>query len=503
MNENEPVTLTGSGVDPEGQGLTYTWVQTSGPSVTLDDPNAASQPSFTAPEGLVNSDITFELQVSDGETVSSDTVTVTVNADNDAPSASAGQDLTVAENEPVTLTGSGVDPEGQGLTYTWVQTSGPGVTLDDPNAASPSFTAPEGLVNSDITFELQVSDGENVSSDTVTVTVNADNDAPSATAGQDLTVAENAPVTLTGSGVDPEGQGLTYTWVQTSGPSVTLDDPNAASPSFTAPEGLVNSDITFELQVSDGENVSSDTVTVTVNADNDAPSASAGQDLTVNENEPVTLTGSGVDPEGQGLTYTWVQTSGPSVTLDDPNAASPSFTAPEGLVNSDITFELQVSDGETVSSDTVTVTVNADNDAPSASAGQDLTVAENEPVTLTGSGVDPEGQGLTYTWVQTSGPSVTLDDPNAASPSFTAPEGLTNSDITFELQVSDGENVSSDTVTVTVNADNDAPSASAGQDLTVDGERGPVTLMARAARSGGSGSDLHLGADLRAERHAG
>ena len=55
-------------------------------------------------------------------------------------------------------------------------------------------------------------------------------------------------VTLTGlASTDPEGQALTYTWVQTSGPAVTLDDANAAQPTFTAPEGLANTDVTFEL----------------------------------------------------------------------------------------------------------------------------------------------------------------------------------------------------------------------------------------------------------------
>ena len=122
-----------------------------------------------------------------------------------------------------------------------------------------------------------------------------------------------------------------------------------------------------------------------------------------------------------------------------------------------MTFELRVSDGENVSVDTVSVLVNADNDAPTADAGADQTVAENELVQLTGSGKDPEGQGLAYEWVQTSGPQVTLSDATAANPTFTAPEGLSNSEVTFELHVSDGESTSVDTVSVAINADNDAP----------------------------------------------
>mgnify|MGYP000093132869 CR=1 FL=1 len=142
-----------------------------------------------------------------------------------------------------------------------------------------------------------------------------DDDAPVADAGPDQNVTENDVVTLDASGSsDIDSGSLTYSWTQTGGPAVTLDDANAASPTFTAPEGLANSDITFELQVSDGTNTSSDTVTITVNADNDAPSSEAGPNQTVDEGDVVTLSGSGTDPEGEGLTYTWVQTGGPAVT---------------------------------------------------------------------------------------------------------------------------------------------------------------------------------------------
>jgi hypothetical protein len=406
--------------------------------------------------------------VSDGTNTSVDTVTITVNADNDAPTADAGPTQIVEEGDGVTLNATGSsDPEGQALTYTWTQTGGSSVSLSNASATQPTFTAPEGLTNSTLTFQVSVSDGTNTSVDTVAITVNADNDAPTANAGPTQTVDEGDGVTLNATGsTDPEGQTLAYTWTQTGGPSVSLSDTSGSQPTFTAPEGLVNSTLTFQVSVTDGTNTSVDTVTITVNADNDAPTANAGPPQTVEEGDGVTLNATGsTDPEGQALTYTWTQTGGTSVSLSNASATQPTFTAPEGLVNSTLTFQVSVTDGTSTSTDTVTITVNADNDAPTANAGPTQTVGEGDGVTLDATGSsDSEGDALTYAWTQTGGTSVSLSNASGSQPTFTAPEFLVNSILTFQVSVSDGTNTSVDTVTVIVNADNDAPTANAGPD---------------------------------------
>ncbi|MBL9119504.1 MAG: hypothetical protein JNL80_06305 [Phycisphaerae bacterium] len=465
--ENETVTLAASATDPEAQGLTYTWTQVSGPVVVLDDAHSTS-PVFTAPEGLANTAIVFQCAVTDGENTSVDTVTIAVNRDDDVPSVDAGPYQSVEENDLVTLGATATDPEAQGLTYTWTQVSGPSVTLDDAHSGSPTFTAPEGLANTSIVFQCAVSDGVNTSVDTVTIDVERDNDAPSVEACPDLSVAEGAAVGLSAAASDPEGMGLSYAWTQVGGPSVTLAGATSATPSFTAPNYVANTTLTFQVAVSDGVNTSIDTVTVLVNADDDAPSVDAGGDQTVDEGDAVALSATASDPEGVGLTYTWTQIAGPSVTIEDADGASPSFTAPNRLANTDLTFQVVVSDGTNATIDTVTVHVNADNDLPSIDAGSDQSVDENEEVVLTATATDPEGQGLTYTWTQVSGPAVTLSDDHAIAPSFTAPEGLANTSIVFQCAVSDGVNTTVDSVTIEVNRDNDAPVADAGVPFSVN-----------------------------------
>ena len=477
------MSLDGSGsTDPDGDPITYSWTQTSGPAVSLSGANTAT-PSFDAPLGPAT--LEFELTVDDGEASDTDTVAVNVNAaPNIPPIADAGADQTVdSEQAGVSLDGSGsTDPDGDPITYSWTQTSGPAVSLSGANTATPSFDAPVGPAT--LEFELTVDDGEASDTDTVAVNVNAaPNIPPIADAGDDQTVdSEQAGVSLDGSGsTDPDGDPITYSWTQTSGPAVSLSGANTATPSFDAPVGPAT--LEFELTVDDGEASDTDTVVVNVNepvVENQPPVADAGADQTVDsEQAGVSLDGSGsTDPDGDPITYSWTQTSGPAVSLSGANTATPSFDAPLGPAT--LEFELTVDDGEASDTDTVAVNVNAaPNIPPIADAGADQTVdSEQAGVSLDGSGsTDPDGDPITYSWTQTSGPAVSLSGANTATPSFDAPLGPAT--LEFELTVDDGEASDTDTVVVNVNepvVENQPPVADAGPDQTVDSEQAGVSL---------------------------
>ncbi|MDJ0852704.1 MAG: tandem-95 repeat protein, partial [Myxococcota bacterium] len=184
-----------------------------------------------------------------------------------------------------------------------------------------------------------------------------------------------------------------------------------------------------------------------------APFVDAGSVEAVDEGDHVTLLAQAADPNDDTLRIEWVQTRGPAVEMIAADTLEPSFIAPEGLVNTDLAFELRVSDGRATSVDDVHVTVRADDDAPEAFAGGDQAVAAGETVTLVGSGSDPEGQQLRYEWVQTAGPPVEIEDPTASTLVIEAPRGGDPSELAFELRVSDGVNHSIDTVVVAVDAE--------------------------------------------------
>ena len=501
VNEGATVQLDGSAssdLEDEDTSLTYSWqqVDSSGYTIILSDASSA-QPTFTTPEVVANTDLIFQLTVTDSLGKSSDAnVTITVIYNN-PPTADAGGNQSVTEGATVQLDGSvSSDLEDSSLTYSWqqVDNSGYSITLSDATAATPSFTTPEVAADTDLIFQLTVTDSLGKSSDAnATITV-IYNNPPEANAGGNQSVNEGTTVQLDGSDssdLEDEASSLTYSWqqVDSSGYSITLSDATAATPSFTTPEVAADTDLIFQLTVTDSLGKSSDAnVTITI-IYNNPPEANAGGNQSVNEGTTVQLDGSDssdLEDEASSLTYSWqqVDSSGYSITLSDPNTATPSFTTPNPVAaTTDLTFNLKVTDSLGKSSEDSVIIRVTYNNPPEANAGANQSVNEGATVQLDASASsDSETSNLAYSWqqVDSSGHTITLSNPTTATPSFTTPEVAADTDLIFQLTVTDSLGKSSDanvTISITYNS---PPSANAGADQEVD-EGDTVQLDASAS----------------------
>jgi alpha-tubulin suppressor-like RCC1 family protein len=127
-------------------------------------------------------------------------------------------------------------------------------TLNTSSLPSVVYTPNTNYVGSD-TFTFTATDSSSVTSSVAQIGISVlDTFPPAAVAGSNQQVLPGSPVTLTGSGTDPAGLSLTYSWVQTSGPAVTLTNANTMTATFTAP--ATTTALTFALTVNDGPQTS-------------------------------------------------------------------------------------------------------------------------------------------------------------------------------------------------------------------------------------------------------
>ena len=175
---------------------------------------------------------------------------------------------------------------------------------------------------------------------------------------------------------------------------------------------------------------------------NQAPIANAGEDKTVDEGNTITLSGSGTDSDGSISSYSWTQTSGESVTINNPTSNSASFDITT-TTKVTLAFQLRVTDDDgATGNDTVNFTINPFNTVPIADAGEDQSVYEGITVTLDATGSqDNDGSIVSFNWVQTSGVTVNLSDSSDTNPTFTTPNISKAEKLVFELEVTDNESL--------------------------------------------------------------
>jgi hypothetical protein len=477
------VVLTGSAVDPLGRTPAFQWTQVAGEPVHLRDADKASAWFLGTRAGTY----TFEL-VATADITPSAPVRTTVTVLNLAPWASAPARRVVEVGREVLLDGSGSeDPNADALTWSWTMELGASdFTLADADQSVARFT-PE--VDGRYGLVLVVNDGEQASTATHTEVIAVDPQVkahvPVAHAGPDSVGELGKPIALEGRGsYDVDGDALVYSWRKVSGPAEPPVPATSATPTFRATGAGT---VVLGLTVSDGNSTSSeDTVTIEVDDPevNHRPIARAGSDRTVVLGTEVQLDGTrSADPDGDVLTYQWVQTAGPQVALDNERSPRPTFTPTRpGFVR----LALTVTDGQVTSmpSSVLVQVTTGENHPPLASAGPDQQVIIGNTVTLDGAGTsDADGDMLRFVWEQVWGSPVMLEG-SVEHPTFRPPG---KGRYRFRLTVWDGEVPSAsdevDVVVSTHGADNKPPVAVAGSEVE-------VTVGQRVLLDGSGSHDL-------------
>ena len=506
---NLPVTLTGADSDPEvTQTLTF---------AITDQPDHGTLTGFNASTGAVtyeptlnyNGPDSFAFTVTDDTTAGgaaltsiAATISITVNAVNDAPSfVLLDTSVAVLQNSGATtipafatsISKGPTDESAQTLTFTVTAGTVTGTLAFDiaPTINSTtgdlSFTLTDGTLGS-ASFSVVLSDNGGVllggddASDPQIFTI-ATNNVPVSNL-QAVSTNEDTLKTITMTASDGDDENLTFTIVDSPlhGTLSNIGAPNCVGVNVCAesvdytPAADYNGPDSFTFKTNDGQDDSNiATVSITVNPINDTPTGNA-QTVSTNEdtNLPLTLTGTDGDPVvTQSLTF--------AITDQPDHGTLTGFSASTGAVqyepaanyNGPDSFQFTVTDDTTAggaaltsAAATVSITVNAVNDTPTANA---QTVSTNEdtdlPLTLTGADGDPEvAQTLTFTITdQPDNGTLTGFNANTGAVTYDPAANYNGSD-SFAFTVTDDTTAggavltsTAATISITVNAVNDAP----------------------------------------------
>ena len=523
-NEDTTVTITLSGSDADGDPLTFSIV--SGPSHGSLGPIVPTGPTSAtvnySPALNYNGGDSFVYRADDGNGGTDDaTVTITIAAVNDAPSFLAGASVQVNEdsgpqsfpNWASSISAGPADEAGQTVTFT-VTAAQPSLFAVQPAVSSNgtlTFTpAANASGTSSITIVAHDDGGtanggvDTSAPQTSSISVTAVNDEPSFTGGGNVTVKEDsgaysAPWTSAISAGPGESQNVTFT--VTSSDNSLFSVPPAVSPSgvltFT-PAADANGFATVTVTLQDdggtangGDDTSApQTFTLTVTAVNDAPSFTGDGDVTVLEDS-----GSYSAAWASAISAGPANENGQSVSFTVSNNNNGLFSAPpvidtdgvltftvaanahgSALVTVTLTDNGGTADGGVNSSgpQTFTIHVTAVNDAPSFTAGGNVTVNEDSGpysaawASAISAGPNESGQTVAF-FASNDNHTLFNIQPSisaAGTLSFTpAPNAFGSAAVTVHAQdnggtANGGVNVSgSVTFTITINGVNDGPTA--------------------------------------------
>jgi len=436
--ENIAVSGTVTGTDGDGDQLTFS--KATDPA--HGDVTVGSNGSYTyTPNNKYNGRDNFTIGISDGNggsiTVVVDIIVTPVNE----PPTGNDDFETIPENTSVSGAITGVDGNGDALTFTKITDPAHGTAVV---AANGTYTyTPAANYNGPDYFIVDISDGNGGSVLVkVTITVTPVNEAPTGT-GDSKTTPENIPVNGTVTGTDSDGDQLTF--AKATDPAHGTVTVGIDGSYIYTPNNKYNGHDNFTITITDGNGGSTTvTVNIIVTPVNEQPT---GNDdfKTIPENSSVSGTVTGVDGDGDALTFTKISDPAHGTAVV---AANGTYTyTPAANYNGPDYFTIDISDGNGGSVLVkVTITVTPVNEAPTGT-GDSKTTPENIPVNGTVTGTDGDGDQLTFSKA-TDPAHGTVTVGIDGSYTYT-PNNKYNGHDNFNIAITDG-NGSSITVTVDI-----------------------------------------------------
>ena len=453
--------VDGNGNPISGPGSAYIYSTSGWTTIPGSEAGATNATSYTVNDLINDEEYGFWIRARNTVGVSEASDPVTATPFNTAPTA-VDDAATMYEDKVVTIVVTANDTDDDPvdtLSVTTLTTPGNGaVVLASGSTTTVTYT-PKANFNGIDSFGYTLSDGTATDTGTVTITVTAVNDAPTALDYTPTTDEDTAvDITVVNNDTDPD-IGDTVTISSFTSPSNGTASSSSTTFTYT-PNANYNGSDSFNYTVSDGTVTDTGTVTITVTAVNDVPNAvddtaatTAGQSVDIN------VLANDTDVEGDTLSVTAVTTPS-NGTAEIKSGSSTTVTYTPGANFNGGSFDYTLSDG--TDTDTGTVTVAAVTAQPATPTGLTASAGLTQ---ITLNWTDPFDSSITKYEYSQSGSASNLawtDIPNSAvggdnASSYTV-TGLTNgTPYSFKIRATNSAGTRDATDPVTATPGNAAP----------------------------------------------
>ena len=421
------VNLDGS-ASSEGSQFEYQWLNESGVEISSNIDVDVDEPG------------TYELIVTNTDNGCTQSSSVEVAQDIEEPTANAGDnDEITCATTSVNLDGS-ASSQGSQFEYQWLNESGEEISSNvDVDVDEPG------------TYELIVTNTDNGCSQSASVIVDQNIEEPTANAGDnDEITCTTTSVNLDGS-ASSQGSQFEYQWLNENGNEISSN---------------INVDVdepgTYELIVTNSDNGCSHSASVEVAQNTELPTANAGDnDQITCVTTSVNLDGS-ASSQGSQFDYQWLNSNGVQIGIDI-----------NVQVDESGTYELIVTNTDNGCSQSASVEVAQNTELPTANAGDnDQITCVAISVNLDGS-ASSEGSQFEYQWLDSNGVQIGTD----INVEVDQPD-------TYELIVTNTDNGCSQSASVEIGQNIEAPQSDAGPNGQLDCQSSSIELNGSNSSTG-------------------
>jgi hypothetical protein len=447
VDENQTSIGTVTATDADGDTIAFS---ISGSEINIDS-STGVMTFASAPDYETKSSYTATVSVTDGANIVEGNLQIIINNVNEAPSITSSATFNVDENQTSIGTVTATDADGDTITFS---ISGSEINIDSSTGVMTFASAPDYETKSSYTATVSVTDGANITSQNITITINNVNEGGvTITSDANFNADENQTSIGTVTATDADGDNVTFS---ISGSEINIDSSTGVMTFASAPDYETKSSYTATVSAT-GSNSVTQNITISINNKNDNnPAFTSDANFNADENQTSIGTVTATDADGDTITFS---ISGSEINIDSSTGVMTFASAPDYETKSSYTAIVTASDSFNSNTQSITVNIADVNEAPSITSSATFNVDENQLNAGTVTATDADGDTITFS---ISGSEINIDSSTGVMTFASAPDYETKSSYTATVSVTDGANITSQNITITINNVNEAPVITSG-----------------------------------------